>query len=91
MAGAGGIRAGRSFIEMWLNDSRVVRGLKILSAKLKAFGASVTALGLKFMMLGAGIALPLILAIRQFATMGDAIHKLSARTGIGAKELSELG
>jgi len=88
---AGGIRAGRTFIEMWLNDTRLTRGLKMLSAKLKAFGASVTALGTRMLMMGAVVAAPLIVAVRQFAKMGDTIHKMSARTGIGAKALSELG
>ncbi len=91
MAGAGGIRAGAAFVEMWLNDHRLTRGLKRLSAKLKAFGASVTALGVRMMTLGAGLAAPLILAVRQFSKMGDTIHKMSARTGMSAKALSELG
>jgi TP901 family phage tail tape measure protein len=90
-AKAGGIRAGAAFVEMWLNDARLTRGLKVLSLKLKAFGSSITALGTRFAMMGAGIALPLVMAVRHFASAGDAIHKMAARTGIGAAALSEMG
>ena len=92
MAGGGGsIRAGAAFVEIWLNDTRLVRGLRRAQAKLKAFGAAVRATGMRMMMAGAAIAAPLILAVKHFASMGDSIHKMSARTGIGAAALSELG
>ena len=39
------VRAGRAFVELFADDKRLVRGLKTASAKLKAWGASVTAIG----------------------------------------------
>ena len=38
MAGStGAIRAGRAFVELFADDSKLVRGLRRASAKLKAF------------------------------------------------------
>ena len=55
----GTIRAGRAFVELFADDSKLVRGLKAAQAKLKAFGASVRAMGTKMMGIGAAVAAPL--------------------------------
>ena len=47
MSSAKGIRAGRAFVELFADDSKLVRGLRRASAKLQAFGASVRDIGLK--------------------------------------------
>ena len=45
MAGASGnVKAGRAFVEIMLDQTRFERGLKAAQAKLKNFGASLTAL-----------------------------------------------
>ncbi|MCJ7543262.1 MAG: hypothetical protein MUP47_01645 [Phycisphaerae bacterium] len=44
---AKGIRAGQAFVELFADDSKLVRGLKAAQAKLKAFGAAVTGMGPK--------------------------------------------
>lgn len=91
MAGSSGaIRAGRAFVELFADDSKLVRGLKAAQAKLKAFGASVRAAGTKMMGLGAAVAAPLAGAAKVFSDMGDQIAKMSARTGISVESLSEL-
>ena len=91
MASSGGIRAGAAFVELYLNDNRMVRGLKRAQAKLRAFGAAVRATGMRMMAMGGAIAAPLLLAAKHFASAGDTIQKMSARTGMSAKALSELG
>ena len=91
MASSGGIRAGAAFVELYLNDNRMVRGLKRAQAKLRAFGAAVLATGMRMMAMGGAIAAPLLLAAKHFASAGDTIQKMSARTGMSAKALSELG
>ncbi len=71
MAAAGGIRAGSAYVEIWLRKNRLVRGLKQTQARLKAFGASVSAVGRKMMTtgvaLGSVFALPIVAAVRAFA------------------------
>ena len=46
MAGSAGIRAGRGFVELGLNDNKFVNGLKRAQMKMKAFAGSIGALGL---------------------------------------------
>ena len=50
------IRAGRAYVELFTKDGRLVKGLKRASARLKAFGASVTMMGAKLTALGAAAA-----------------------------------
>ena len=90
MAKANAIRAGRAFVEIFADSKPLMRGLKAASAKLKAFGAQVAAIGRRMMMLGALIAAPLILAVRYFTKVGDALDKMSKRTGFSVKALSGL-
>ena len=56
---AKGIRAGRAFVELFADDSKLVRGLRRASAKLKAFGESVRNMGLKLAALDSAVATPL--------------------------------
>ena len=76
-----GIRAGRAFVELFADDSKLVRGLRRAEKKLKAFGQSVRNLGLKMATLGAGILAPLVGAAKAFSSMGDEVAKMSKRTG----------
>jgi len=91
MPQAGAIRAGRAFVELFADDSKLVRGLKRAQAKLKAFGEGVRNLGLKLAGLGSAIVAPLIASTKVFAKMGDDLAKMSARTGFSVETLSELG
>jgi len=90
MPSAGAIRAGRAYVELYAKDGRLVKGLRRASAKLKAFGASVTMMGLKFAGLGAAAAVPLALSVKSFMKAGDALDKMSRRTGVSVEQLSEL-
>ena len=85
MSSSGTIRAGRAFVELFADDSKLVRGLKAAQAKLKAFGASVRAMGTKMMGLGAAVVAPMVGAAKVFASMGDSMAKMSARTGISVE------
>ncbi|HUS46906.1 MAG TPA: hypothetical protein VM098_02215, partial [Phycisphaerae bacterium] len=87
----GAIRAGRAFVELFADDSKLVRGLRRASAKLKAFGESVRNMGLKLAGLGAAVATPLLASTKVFSKMGDDLAKMSARTGFSVETLSELG
>ena len=59
MAGsAQGIRAGRAFVELFADDTKLVRGLRAAERKLKAFGSSVQAIGKGMFALGASVVNP---------------------------------
>ncbi len=90
MASTKGIRAGRAFVELFADDKKLVRGLRAAERKLKAFGNGVRNIGQRMMALGAAVAAPLIAAAKAFASMGDSLAKMSARTGVSVEALSEL-
>ena len=68
------------FVELFADDSKLVRGLKRALAKLKAFGESVRNMGLKLAGLGAAVAVPLLASTKVFATRGGRLAKMSARS-----------
>ena len=92
MAGsAQGIRAGRAFVELFADDTKLVRGLRAAERKLKAFGSSVQTMGKGLFAMGASVVTPLLAATSVFSEMGDQLAKMSGRTGISVEALSELG
>ncbi len=90
MASSRGIRAGRAFVELFADDSKLVRGLRRAEKKIKAFGSSIRNMGLKMAGLGAAILAPLLGAAKAFSSMGDQIAKMAKRTGLSVEALSEL-
>src|SRR5689334_9556301 len=90
MAGRGEIRAGKAFVELSLKDN-LTKGLKNASQKLKDFGGGVATVGAGVAALGTGIVAPLLAAASRFADVGSALNDMSARTGVSAQALTELG
>jgi len=89
LADTRGIKAGRAYVELGVSD-KLTAALKRAQARLRAFGNSVTALGTRVLALGIGMATPFVLAAKTFAATGDAVAKMSRRTGMGVEALSEL-
>jgi len=89
MADTSGIKAGRAYVELGVGD-KLTAGLKHAQARLKAFGAAMTAMGTKVLAVGLALAAPLVVGVKNFITLGDAIAKMSRRTGVGVEALSEL-
>jgi hypothetical protein len=90
MANTTSIRAGRAFVELFADDSKLVRGLRSAERKLRAFGNNIRTLGLKMMAIGAGLLTPLIGSAKAFSKMGDEVAKMAKRTGLSVETLSEL-
>ncbi len=91
MANTTSIRAGRAFVELFADDSKLVRGLRSAEQKLRAFGNGIRNLGLKMTAIGAGLLTPLIGSTKAFSTMGDSVAKMAKRTGLSVGTVSELG
>lgn len=91
MADLNAIRAGKAFVEAYLDDSKLRRGLKGIRAQFAAFGAGISSLGTKFSLLGAAIVTPLLATAKHFMTFGSELNHMSERTGIGTNALSEFG
>lgn len=90
MAKASGIRAGQAFVEIFADNSRLVRGLKQASARLRSWGRSVQRIGLGIFAAGSAMLGSMLLAVRQFMEAGDALDKMSARVGVSVEFLSAL-
>lgn len=90
MGNANAIRAGRAFVELFADDTKLVRGLRAAEKKLRAFGASISRMGRQMATLGSAILTPLVAASKAFAVMGDSVGKMAKRTGFSTEALSEL-
>lgn len=89
MAEASGIRAGKAFVELSLQD-KFSKALDAAAKKLKAVGESITDIGKKTAGIGAAITAPLLVAAQRFAAMGSEINDAAGRTGLGVVALQEL-
>jgi len=85
-----GILAGRAYVEIIGDNSKLVAALNAASRRLKDWGQQVTRAGQKLFTLGAATTAGFAASLKVFAATGDAIHKMSLRTGTCAEALSEL-
>jgi len=90
MGATQGIRAGRAFVELGVDD-RIAKGLQKAEQRLKAFGEGVRSVGTRVFAAGAAALTPLLGAVRAFSESGDTLEKMSRRTGVSVEALSELG
>jgi len=87
---ASGIKAGRAYVELGVDD-RFTKALRAAQARLQAFGNAVRNIGLGLTAAAAAASAPFIASVRIFSSLGDAIDKAAARTGLSAEAISELG
>jgi hypothetical protein len=90
MANTSGIRAGRAFVELGVSD-KLSSGLKAARKKLEAFGEGLRSIGTKMAGIGVAAVTALLGTAKAFSDSGDALDKMSARTGVSVEALSELG
>lgn len=91
MAQSGAIRAGRAFVELFADDTKLVRGLRSAQRRLRGFQSFVNGLGTKLLAGSAVVGTALGAMVKTFATVGDQFDKISARTGVSVEMLSKLG
>jgi len=84
------IKAGSAYVELFAEDSKLVRGLHSAQRRLTAFASSVQGLAMKMAGLSAAIVAPLTLAVKSFMQTGDALDKMSSRVGASVEFLSAL-
>jgi len=60
MASSQGIKAGSAFIELLVNDEKLVKGLQKAGKKLKAFGETISGWGKSLAGIGTAVTAPLI-------------------------------
>lgn len=87
---AGAIRAGRAYVEMYLDDNRVIRALAQIKTRFTQLGSFLQSAGLKSIMSGVGIATPLAAATSVFIGFDDAIRTAKAAVGATSEEFAKL-
>lgn len=90
MATTSAIRAGAAYVELYLKDHRLVRGLHSTSRRLKALGTSLMAVGSRATAVGTALTTPFVGAAKVFADMGSHMLEMSQRTGASVEALSTL-
>jgi len=89
-AKAGAIRAGRAFVELFADDSKLVRGLRRAQRRLRGFQEFAKSTGRGLMTTGGAVAAPFILATKIFAGFSDEMLKVKAVTQATPKEFERL-
>ena len=84
------IRAGRAEIEATIKN-RLGAGLRKMKAQLSSFAATTGKIGGAALGVGIVAMAPLVKGVQTFLKAGDALDKMSARTGASVESLSTLG
>ena len=91
MAGASGnVRAGKAFVELMLDQSKLERGLKSAQAKIRNFGNSLTSAGRSMVTVATLAAAPFAYATKTFAGFDDEMRLVKGVTGATEKEFKSL-
>lgn len=88
-AGASGIRAGKAYVELGLDD-KTDAGLRSAKARLMAFGATIRNVGLAFTGAATAAAGGFLAAAHTFAKQGDDFAKAAQRIGTTVEAVSAL-
>lgn len=90
MPAAGAIRAARAYVELFADDSKLVRGLRRAQAKLKAFGRSIQQFGRRLLSVGSLAAVPFALSAKTFASFESQMARVKALTGATEDQFTRL-
>lgn len=66
MSGAGGIRAGRAYVELYADGSKLNAGLKRAQERLRAFSSALRNVGASMVLTGAAMFTPFVLSVKKF-------------------------
>ena len=91
MAGASGnVKAGKAFVEIMLDQTKLERGLRSAQTKLKNFGSSLSTAGKGMVTAATLAAAPFAFATKTFADFDDQMRMVKAVTGATEKEFQRL-
>jgi hypothetical protein len=90
MAGQSDVRQGRAYVELYCKNSALIKGLATAKRRLMDFGAGIATVGKWMMGIGLAIVAPIAAMAKHFATVGDELSEMAARTGMSVEKLSAL-
>jgi TP901 family phage tail tape measure protein len=90
MSANANIRAGRAYVEVTAETSKLNKSLDAAQSQLKAFGKSCQGLGRDMMALGGALSLPFALAEKSFAGFDDKMRLVQAVTTATGEQFDNL-
>ena len=90
MPASGAIRAGRAFVELFADDSRLVRGLRHAQRRIHNFGSKLKGIGSRMAGLGIAAAAPIAGATKIFAGFDDQMRAVQAVIGATGDQFNRL-
>nr|DAG83151.1 MAG TPA: minor tail protein [Caudoviricetes sp.] len=90
MSAAGNVKAGRAYVEILLDQTKLERGLKQAQAKLKNFGSSLMGVGKSMVTVATLAAAPIAFATKTFANFDDEMRMVKAVSGATEAEFKRL-
>lgn len=90
MASGSDVRQGRAYVELYVKNSALVKGLAEAKQRLMAFGGGIATVGKWMMGLGAMMIAPIAAMTARFGAFGSSLNDMAARTGMTVESLSEL-
>jgi TP901 family phage tail tape measure protein len=90
MASSRSVRAGRAFVEFFLEDNPLKRGLTVAERRLRQFGASVQRIGTRAFAAGFGGMAATVLPVSQMIAFDDAIRMTGAVSQSTDQQLEQL-
>ncbi|QDT54631.1 hypothetical protein Pan44_26660 [Caulifigura coniformis] len=89
-ATAGAIRTGRAFVELFTEDSAMMKGLRSAKRKFEAWSSAIARIAAASMAGAAALATPLVAATKAWSDMASEMVDAADRTGASVSSLSEL-
>jgi hypothetical protein len=90
MAGAGAVRAGRAFVELFATDGLLRRNLDAAAGRVAAWGAKVQSVAVRAGASGGVLAAPLGKALVDAASRGRDTFYLAQQLGMATESVSSL-
>ena len=86
----GEVKAGRAYVEILLDQTKLERGLKQAQQKIRSFGSALTGIGKNMLAVSGVLAAPMAFATKTFADFDDAMRMVKAVSGATEGEFKRL-
>lgn len=90
MVAGGSVRAGAAYVELSVNNTMLMRGMKQAQKELRAFSATVSAWGRDLAKVSAAAIAPLALSAHSFSEFAAAMGRVRGVSGATAEEMRAL-
>ena len=90
MSASGNVKAGRAYVEILMDQTKLERGLKSVQTKLKNFGSAMMGVGKSMLVTAALAAAPIAYATKTFANFDDQMRMVKAVTGATEEQFRRL-